>query len=154
MGPDMLAGAAGGLASNVAGNAVYDRMTPNKDEQIYQVLCSIHDILSNMYVFGQPTKYIDLPITLQVNYETPLKLDKAAPNLTHCSVFVWALTNVLVKNKSNDIAVALPANKWTALELPFMDQLDNESSIRLAGAGANVPAVVRFADERWGAVLP
>lgn len=141
------------FAVNIATNALPLPHGANNNAEILDMLRLIHGELEWARTHPTPFGFHEEMMTLAVNVEKELTYDNRPPHLLHTSIFVVssAVVNVLVKYQFNDIAVALPQNRWTALEFPLQP---SPPTIRLATAGTQISAILRYADERWGAVLP
>lgn len=145
-----------GVASGLASNAAYQALEPATPagESVFGELRSLRELMEQVvellqdeaiaYKAGNVYSHKDVPL----NLAAPVELDPPR-GYTHVSVWAPGLTNVLLaKDGYADVAVALPANKWTALEMP------DGWSIKPAVLGTSVSIVLRYGDERWGSVLP
>lgn len=145
-----------GAASGVATHAVVSTVS-GPDTQLTE-LCRIRDLLDVLIKavkYPSPDKHLfDRAETLIAGQPLDLAFDKVPPELFHVAIFVWgsAVVNVTIASGigGSQVAIALPQNKWTALEFPFAPS----SPMLTLAAGAPVPCVLRYADERWGSVLP
>jgi hypothetical protein len=151
----MVDGLTASLTANVAQSAL-EASVPSVEAEELRRIRELNEGLLNQahktHVTPAPVTYTfyDQPITLQANVELQLDPDIPLDTLTHCSIFPYAAAPVAVvlRGHGADIAVNLPANKWSAIEVP------TRTVILLPGGATQVAAVLRYANERWGAVLP
>jgi len=146
-----------GFGVNLAANAaqsMYDNATDTTKIELARIR-DLLDILVNEARHPEPDKHVlDRIETLIAGAPLDLAYDKAPPTLYHVAIFVWgtAVTNVTIASGIGgaQVAIALPQNKWTALEFPFSPS----SPMLTLASGTSVACVLRYSDERWGAVLP
>lgn len=139
-------------ASAVAGPVASDLYAKLKGRDIpleIEILKAIHEELCRIGRSEDRRTHLDVGATLSPGGRVLIVYPEG---YNHVSVFVYgtAVVNILIqRDGKQDLAVALPQNRFTAIEVP------DGSYLSLAtGGNPQQDVTLRYSDEQWGTVLP